>query len=158
MMVDSGASDHYVDDKLVPWIKSKMINLQEINPAREITTAGMHMLYGTATGDIVCKVTDSDGKERTANIPIVIVPGIGKHLFSSGSAKSRGIKTIIGDSPRLEKDNMHFPLREDGRLSSRSTSRFYLDGHLLKSNWRLLQALKTRRNGTVVLDISTKPA
>ena len=116
MMVDSGASDHYVDDKLVPWIKSKMINLQEINPAREITTAGMHTLYGTATGDIVCKVADSDGKERTANIPIVIVPGIGKHLFSSGSAKSRGIKTVIGDSPRLEKDNMHFPLREDGRL------------------------------------------
>jgi len=158
MMVDSGASDHYVDDKLVPWIKSKMINLQEINPAREITTAGMHTLYGTATGDIVCKVADSDGKERTANIPIVIVPGIGKHLFSSGSAKSRGIKTVIGDSPRLEKDNMHFPLREDGRL-------FKIDLKILprrassqQQPWRLLQALKTRRNGTVVLDISTKPA
>ena len=116
MMVDSGASDHYVDDKLVPWIKSKMINLQEINPAREITTAGMHTLYGTATGDVVCKAADSDGKERTANVPIVIVPGIGKHLFSSGSAKSRGSKTVIGDSPRLEKDNTHFPRREDGRL------------------------------------------
>ncbi len=116
MMVDSGASDHYVDDKLVPWIKSKMINLQEINPAREITTAGMHTLYGTATGDIACEVTESNGEVHTARIPIVIVPGIGKHLFSSGSAKSRGIKTVIGDSPRLEKDNVHFPLREDGRL------------------------------------------
>eukprot|EP00903_Cladosiphon_okamuranus_P012172 g11418.t2 len=61
MMVDSGASDHYVDDKLVPWIKSKMINLQEINPAREITTAGMHTLYGTATGDIACKPQAKDG-------------------------------------------------------------------------------------------------
>eukprot|EP00752_Nemacystus_decipiens_P006651 g5979.t1 len=116
MMVDSGASDHYVDDKLVPGIKNKMINLRQINPAREITTAGNHTLHGTATGDIVCEVTDSNGNERLAHIPIVIVPGIGKHLFSSGSAKARGIKTVIGDSPRLEKDNMHFPLREDGRL------------------------------------------
>ena len=116
MMVDSGASDHYVDDKLVPGIKSKMINLQEINPAREITTAGMHTLYGTATGDIVCEIADNNGEVHRAHIPIVIVPGIGKHLFSSGSAKSRGIKTVIGDSPRLEKDNMHFPLREHGRL------------------------------------------
>ncbi len=116
MMVDSGASDHYVDDKLVPWIRSKMVHLRQINPAREITTAGMHTLYGTATGDIVCQVADSNGKMHTAHIPIVIVPGIGKHLFSSGSAKSRGINTVIGNSPRLEKDDIYFPLREDGRL------------------------------------------
>jgi len=93
-----------------------MINLRKINPAREITMGGMHSLYGTATGDIVCQVQDSNGKEHTAHIPIVLVPGIGKHLFSSGSAKSRGIKTIIDDSPRLEKSNIHFPMREDGRL------------------------------------------
>lgn len=62
MMVNSGASDHYIDDKVAPWIRSKMTILRQINPAREITTVGMHRLYGIASGDIVCKVIDNGGK------------------------------------------------------------------------------------------------
>ena len=116
MIVDSGASDHYIDDKLVPGITSMMRNYRKLIPARDITTAGLHKLYGTATGEIRVEVTDSDGETKTARLPITIVPGIGRNLFSPGTALLKGVKTVISDYSRLEKGNTRFPLRAEGPI------------------------------------------
>ena len=116
MIVDSGASGHYVDDKLAKGIKQLMFNYQEFDTPRTITTAGLHILLGTATGKLRNKVTDSNDRTRMATLPIIIVPGIGCNLFSSGAAQSKGITTIISDNARLEKGNINFPLRRDGQL------------------------------------------
>ena len=50
MVVDSGASDHYVDYKLVEGIKQLMFHYQEFDAPRTMTTAGLHTLLATAIG------------------------------------------------------------------------------------------------------------
>ena len=116
MVVDSGASDHYVDGKLVNGIKQLMFDYQEFDSPRTITTAGLHTLLGTATEKFRSKVTDSNGQTRMATLPITIVPRIGRNLFSSGAAQGEGITTITSDNARLEKGNVNSPLRRDGQL------------------------------------------
>ena len=116
MVVDSGASDHYVDDKLDKDIKQLMFDYQEFDTPRTITTAGLHTPLGTATGKLRSKVTGSNGRTRMATLPITNVPGIGRNLFSSGAAQGEGITTIISDNALLEKGNIDFPLRRDGQL------------------------------------------
>ena len=116
VVVDSGASDHYVDDKLVKGIQQLMFDHQEFGTPRTITTAGLHTLLGAATGEVRSKVTDSNGQTRMATLPITIVPGIGRNLLSSGAAQTKGITTMISDNARLEKGNINFPLRRHGQL------------------------------------------
>lgn len=116
MMADSGATDNFVDKELVPGIRGKMTDFSPIIPPREITTAGLHTVYGTAKGNIVFEATNSNGENQVASIPIMLVPGIGRHLCSSGSAEERGIDTYPTSPPRLEMGNRRFPLRKEGRL------------------------------------------
>ena len=116
MGFDSGASDHYVDGKLVKGIEQLMFDYQEFDSPRTITTAGLHTLLGTATEKFRSKVTDSNGQTRMATLPITIVPGIGRNLLSSGAAQTKGITTMISDNARLEKGNINFPLRRHGQL------------------------------------------
>ena len=42
MVVDSGASDHYVHDKLAKGIKQLMFDYQEFDTPRTITTSELH--------------------------------------------------------------------------------------------------------------------
>ena len=141
MVVDSGTSDHYVADKLVKGIKQLMFDYQELDTPRTITSAGLHTLLGTATGKIRSKVTDSNGRIRMAALPIIIVPGIGRNLFSSSAAQGKGITTIISDNARLEKGNIDFPLRRDRQL-------FTLDLELLPSTPTPLSLVATNKAET----------
>ena len=50
MVVDSGASDHYVDGKLVKGIKQLMFDYQEFDTPRTITTSELHTLLGLPQG------------------------------------------------------------------------------------------------------------
>ena len=93
-----------------------MFDYQEFDTPRTITTAGLHTPLGTATGKLRSKVTGSNGRTRMATLPITNVPGIGRNLFSSGAAQSKGITTITSDNARLEKGNVNSPLRRDGQL------------------------------------------
>ena len=141
MVVDSGASDHYVDHKLVKGIKQLMFCYQEFDTPRTITTAGIHTLLATATEKLQSKVTDSNGRTRKATLPITIVPGIGRNPFSSGAAQSKGITTIISHNARLEKGNIDFPLRRDRQL-------FTLDLELLPSTPTPLSLVATNKAET----------
>ena len=82
MVVDSGASDHYVDDTFVKGIKQLMFDDEEFDTPRIISTAGLHTLLGTATENLRSKVTESNGRTRMATLPVTIVRGIGRNLFS----------------------------------------------------------------------------
>ena len=117
MLIDSGAFDQYVDDTLIPGIRDMMSNYREVTSSRVIATAGNFELRPTATGDVTCEVKRSDGSKQTATLPIALVPGMGRHLFSSGLAKEKGISTILTADPHLRAGKVKFPLRQDGRLS-----------------------------------------
>ena len=116
MVVDSGASSHYVDDKIITGIKTKMFEYKTLKTPSIITTAGMHRLHGTATGKLRVNVTDSFGEKQTVILPVTIVSGIGRNLFSSVAAHSRGFKTIISNDSRIENSTYKFPLRKHGQL------------------------------------------
>ena len=46
VMVDSGVSGHYFDDALIPGLRYRLDNYQELAIRRWITTAGGHQLEG----------------------------------------------------------------------------------------------------------------
>ena len=83
MVVDSGASSHYVDDKLIKGIRKHMFEYKTLKEPSIITTAGMHRLHGSATGKLRVNVTDHLGEKKTVTLPVTIVSGIGRNLFSS---------------------------------------------------------------------------
>ena len=88
MVVDSGASDHYVDDKLDKGIKQLMFDYQEFDTARTITTSELHTLLGTATGKLRSKVTHSNGWTRMPTLPTTMMPGIGRNLYPQVQLKA----------------------------------------------------------------------
>lgn len=76
----------------------------------------MQKLYATATGKVRVSVIDSSGEEALCTLPITIVSGIGKRLFSSGAAQTKGFKTTISENSRLENDKYSLPLQKTGQL------------------------------------------
>ena len=50
VMVDSGVSGHYFDDALIPRLRYRLENYQELAIRRYITTAGGHQLEGAGQG------------------------------------------------------------------------------------------------------------
>ncbi|CAN0458149.1 unnamed protein product, partial [Ascophyllum nodosum] len=96
MLVDSGSSKHFVDPELVHRVGSRMQNYTNISPPMEIKAAGHNTLLGIAQGTLlVVVVRDTQGICRTVKLPIVLVPGLGRNLFSTAMAAQTGVKTII---------------------------------------------------------------
>ena len=95
MLVDSGSSKHFVDPELVHRVESRMQNYTNISPPMEIKAAGHNTLLGIAQGTLLVVVRDTQGICRTVKLPIVLVPGLGRNLFSTAMAAQKGVKTTI---------------------------------------------------------------
>ena len=93
MLVDSGASAHFVDSNLLPDLHEFLVNRRELQPRMVIQTAGLHSIYGVATGQLPCIAVDTDGIEREITVRVTLVPGLGRHLFSPKAAQQHGIYT-----------------------------------------------------------------
>ena len=119
-LVDSGASGHYFDDLIVPCLKHRLLNYVLLTTPRKILTAGGALLGGTAEGILQGLVSDNHGEQHLARIDILIVPGIGRNLFSVKSATKKGVASIFDfDNPRRELSVITVPLRaEDDDLYS----------------------------------------
>ncbi|CAM9519788.1 unnamed protein product, partial [Ascophyllum nodosum] len=50
---------------------------------------------GIAQGTLLVVVRDTQDICRTVKLPIVLVPGLGRNLFSTAMAAQNGVKTII---------------------------------------------------------------
>ena len=120
LMVDSGASGHYFDDAIIRDLKHRLQDYVHLPTPRKIFTAGGTMLDGTAEGVLQGLVADDNGNQILVWVVIVVVPGIGRNLFSVMTATKKGITTIFGyENPRLEGFNVTVPLRsESGDLYS----------------------------------------
>ena len=70
------------------------------------------MLDGTAEGMLQGLVPDNQGEQYLALIAILIVPGIGRNLFSVKLATKKGVVfTFNFDDPRLKLSGITVPLR-----------------------------------------------
>ena len=66
-----------------------------IEPPMKITAAVNNVLRGTAQGILLVVVRGIYDGLRTVQLPIVLVPGLKRNLFSSSAAAKKGVKTII---------------------------------------------------------------
>ena len=94
MLVDSGSSKHFVDPKLVHRVENRMQNYTQISPPMEIKAAGHNTLLGIAQGTLKVVVRDTQDICRTIKLPIVLVPGLDRNLFSTAMAAQKDVKTI----------------------------------------------------------------
>ena len=95
LLVDSGSSKHFVDPKLVHRVESRMQDYTRISPPMEIKVAGDNTLLGIAQGTLLVVVRDTQDICGTVKLPIVLVPGLGRNLFSTAMAAQNGVKIII---------------------------------------------------------------
>ena len=96
MLVDSWSSKHFVDPKLVHRVETRMQDYTKISPPMEIKAAGHNTLLGIAQGTLLLVVVrDTQDICRTVTLPIVLVPGLGRNLFSTAMAAQKGVKTTI---------------------------------------------------------------
>lgn len=87
MLEDSGASDHLVDNDLVPGMRQSMRDHTEMNCLKPIVTAGNKKVVVTATGTICGYIINQAGWSVPVRISAEVVPGLGRDL-SRGLAPS----------------------------------------------------------------------
>ena len=90
VMVDSGASCHYFDDALIPGLGYKLDNHQELAIRRWITTAGGDQLEGPGQGPLRDHI-DAQGVQRLIQTLVLVVPGLGRNLFSVKQPSRSGV-------------------------------------------------------------------
>ena len=113
VMVDSGALGHYFDDALIPRLRYRLENYQELAIRQYITTAGGHQLEGAGQGLLRSRIIDAQGVQRLIQMSMLVVPGLGRNLFSVKQASRNGVVSIFNKyNPRLEANNFTLPLQE----------------------------------------------
>ena len=120
MTADSGASSHFIDNQLLPGIEHKMNHYVQLDPPVIINVAGNHRLYGVGQGVLFVQVSGHIGSKHSEQLPVTVVPGLGRHLFSGGSAAARGVTMIIATKSYLDMGAfaIPLPLRKDSHCSS----------------------------------------
>ncbi|CAB1113015.1 unnamed protein product [Ectocarpus sp. CCAP 1310/34] len=115
MLVDSGATDNYLDPALTPGVRAHMRDIEDLRIPLPIITAGQHVLHGVTTGVLFGTVTDDSGQDRQVSFRVVLVPGLGTNLFSVTAALSNGVASLFyPDNPRLESADAVVPMKIQG--------------------------------------------
>ncbi|CAB1110628.1 unnamed protein product [Ectocarpus sp. CCAP 1310/34] len=112
MVVDSGATDNYLDPGLTPGLRAHMRDVEHLRVPHTIVAAGQHVLKGVTTGTIFGAVTDDNGNDRHVSLRVILVSGLGTNLFSVTLAMLKGVATLFHpDNPRLESGDVVFPMQ-----------------------------------------------
>ena len=113
MVVDSGATDNYVDPARIPGLRAYMRDVEELRVSHTIVAAGQNLLQGVATGTICGAVTDDSGNDRLISFRVIVVPGLGTNLFSETATMLKGLTTLFQPTnPRLEKNGVVVPMQQ----------------------------------------------
>ena len=113
-VVDSGASGCCFDDLIILYVKHRVRDYTSLSTPRTILTAGGTLLEGTAEGVLQGLITNDYEEQQLARIAILIVPGIGRNLFSVKTAARKGNVSIIDvNKLTLEAGDITVPLRRE---------------------------------------------
>ena len=85
MTADSGASSHFIGDRLLPIIEHCMLNCVHLEPPAIIYIAGGYRLSGVGKGILIVK----QGIQHPVLFPVTTVAGLGRHLFSRGTEATK---------------------------------------------------------------------
>ena len=109
-MVESGASGHYFDDALIPGLRYRLDNYQELAIRRWITTAGGHQLEDAGQGLLWGHIIDALEVQRPIQIPVLIVPGLGPEpLLGLASVAQRCRVHLRQTQPKAAGKQLHAP-------------------------------------------------
>ena len=115
LLVDSGASESFLDDELIPDLKTRMREFKTLSTPREITTAGKHTLHGIGTGIISFTICDNHGTQLPVNMRALVVPGLGRNIFAPTAELRNGVKFVLEKNPYLTVRDTVIPLKQDPR-------------------------------------------
>ena len=106
MIVDSGASDHVIDEELIPKTRESMEDYKNLKEPKIIATNANNKVFATATGTVWGYIIDLAGKRVPARISAMFVPGLGRNVFSSIKKMQSGVSTILETrKPQLQFDS-----------------------------------------------------
>ena len=106
MLVNSGASDHLIDEELIPRLRKSMRDYKKLEDPKTIMNNENKKVFATATRTIWGYIIDRAGKRVPVRISATFVPGLGRHVFSSIKAMQSGVTTILETgNPHLQFDN-----------------------------------------------------
>ena len=94
MIVDNGASDHLIDEELIPRLRRSMKDYKKQKDPKTIMTNGKKV-FATETGTIWGYIIDQAGKRVPIRISPMFVPELGRNVFSSIKAMQSGVSIII---------------------------------------------------------------
>ena len=115
IVVDSGATDNYLDPALTPEVRANMCGHEDLQVSNTIVAAGQHLLKGITTGTIFAAVTDDNGKDRRVLFRVSLVPDLGTNLFFVTAAMQKGVATLVHPvNPRLEWGEVVIPMQTCG--------------------------------------------
>ena len=114
LLVDSGASESFLDDELTPGLKERMREFKEPSTPKEITTAGKHTIYGVGTGIISFTIRDSHGAQLPLNLRALVVPDLGRNIFAPTAELKNGVRFVLEvGNPHLTIGGIIIPLNQD---------------------------------------------
>ena len=114
VLVDSGATDPYFDDFLIPELDRRLVDSTCLTTPRKILTAGGTLLDGTGEGIFKGVITDNYGNGHLVRIQMSVVPTNGRKLFSVKTVTRNGIVSVFDlENSRLAAFSATFPLREE---------------------------------------------
>lgn len=109
MNIDSGASDDLVSDKPILRLRDRVRDYSKLTERKTIVTAGNMQVFATATGTKWGYILDQAKRRVPSRISVVIVPGLGRNLFS--------VKAMnLGESIILETGNSRLQLNRNASL------------------------------------------
>ena len=133
IMVDSGALGHHFNDAIIRDLKHCLQNYVHLATLREGLSAGRAMLDGTVESVLQVLVTDDYGNQILVRVDLVVVPRIGRNLFSVSTAAKTSFMTISDcEKPRLEGINVTVPLRSESGDPCSFVRDFSADGYATK--------------------------
>ena len=95
LLVDSASSKHFIDSDLIHGVESRFLEYTRTEPPVEITAAEDRVIRSTVQGILLVVVRGTYDALKTVKLPIVLVLGLSRNLFSSSAAVKKGVKTII---------------------------------------------------------------
>lgn len=112
VLLDSGASDHFVHNLLLLNVEEHLVEYRKLHPSKIIEVAGYNTVQGIATGISRGFAMNSKNELQPISLQVTLVPGLGKHLFSPEMALKRGVTTVLSkENPRLSNASMVIPLK-----------------------------------------------
>ena len=116
LLVDSGASESFLDDELIPGLKERMREFKELSTPKEITTAGKHAIYGVGTGIISLTIRNSHGARLPINLRALVVPSLECNIFASTAELKNGVRFVLEvGNPHLTIGGIIIPLKQNPR-------------------------------------------